>query len=559
MVFKKPDSFDGLDLDALQKLADEAMAEGRALLGNEDADLSDEQIAEAEQVMADHAEIVAEIETRNVADAERAARIAALRGQTTEAEVPAEEEPEAEVEEPEAEVVEEPAAEVEEKEKELVTASAKGGAVRAAASKAPEVIIVPEAKPAVGTLIAAANVPGFDTSSELPDMETLAKAFLARSRSFMGRPAPAKPEIFERYGVANIRRPENEFTIAGRMSPEDTMDVINAAVKQARLPGGSLIAAGGWCAPSNTVYDFCEQETVDGLLSLPEVTITHGGINFTKGPDLASLLGNANFGFTQTEAQAEAGTTKPCFEITCPDFTDVRLDAVGWCLRAGILTASPAGWPELVRRFLNLATIAHQYRMNSDSLNRLSAAIGAAVNYVELGSATADILDALSLQASIIRESQFLAVDATIEVILPLWAPDVIRADLARRSGDLGYLTISDAQLRSLFTARGLAPQFVRGYQTIGASDGTAYPTTLEAMLYPAGSYVLGVNDVISLDTVYDSPSLTTNTYTAAFFEEARLLFNPCGTGRKVSISLTGNSAILGIVGASKLGETVTP
>lgn len=550
MAFEKPESFDGLDLVALQKLADEAMAEARQLMGTDEADLSDENLARAEALMAAHAEIAAEIDSREAAAAERAERIAALRGQTAEDETQ-EEEPEAAAEEEPAEETEiEAEAEVE-KEKEPVAAAAtpRGGAVRKAAPKAPAVVILDDEEPKnVGTLIAAANVPGFESGAELDTMEDLTKAFLARSRSFMGRPAP-QTEVFERFGVANIRRPHNEFTITGRMASEDVMDVINAAIKHSRLPGGSLLAAGGWCAPSNTVYDFCEQETVDGLLSLPEVTITHGGINFTKGPNLAGLLADPDFGFTQTEAQAEAGTEKPCFEIVCPDFTDVRLDAVGWCLRAGILTASPAGWPELIRRFLNLATIAHQYRMNADSLSRLSTAIGTAINYVELGSATADILDALSIQANIIRETQFLRVDETIEVILPLWAPDVIRADLARRSGDLGYLTISDAQIRSLFTARNLAVQFVRGYQP-QATTGTAWPTTLEAMLYPAGSYVLGVNDVISLDTVYDSPSLQTNTYTAAFFEEARMLFNPCGTGRKVTVDI---SCLKGLTGAAEL------
>lgn len=558
MAFKKPESFDGLGVDELQKYADEALAEARELLGDDDAEVTDEQLAEAETLMAAHAEIITAIETVTAEEQARADRLAALRGQTAATEEEPGEEPEESEEDAESEGEAEAEAEAE-KEKEPVAASATpGSAVRKVAPKAP-VVIIPEEEPSgVGTLIAAANVPGYESGAELSDMEALTKAFLARSRSFLGRPAPAKADIFERFGVANIRRPENEFSITGRMSSEDVMDVINAVVKQGRLPGGSLVAAGGWCAPSNTVYDFCEQETVDGLLSLPEVTITHGGINFTKGPDLSSLLADADFGFLQTEAQAEAGTEKPCFEIVCPDFTDVRLDAVGWCLRAGILTASPAGWPELIRRFLNLAVIAHQYKMNADSLSRLSTAIGAAVNYVEIGSLTADILDALSIQANIIRETQFLAVDATIEVVAPLWAPDVIRSDLARRSGDLGYLRLSDADIRGLFAARNLSVQFVRGYQP-QATTGTAWPTAIEFMLYPAGSYVLGVNDVISLDTVYDSPSLATNTYTAAFFEEARMLFNPCGTGRKVSVALTGTSSPLGVTGAHILGEPVTP
>jgi hypothetical protein len=83
---------------------------------------------------------------------------------------------------------------------------------------------------------------------------------------------------------------------------------------------------------------------MDGILSLPEVNVTRGGIKFTKGPQWADIYGN--IGFTQTEAQAIAGTTKPCYEVTCPTFTDVRLDAVGLCIKAPILTN--AAYPEVV-------------------------------------------------------------------------------------------------------------------------------------------------------------------------------------------------------------------
>jgi hypothetical protein len=78
------------------------------------------------------------------------------------------------------------------------------------------------------------------------------------------------------------------------------------ATDQSRLDGGSLTAAGGWCAPSETIYDLCELESRDGLISLPEVRVNRGGIRFTQGPDWADIFTSSGFCFT--EAEDIAGT-----------------------------------------------------------------------------------------------------------------------------------------------------------------------------------------------------------------------------------------------------------
>ena len=74
------------------------------------------------------------------------------------------------------------------------------------------------------------------------------------------------------------------------------------------------MAAAGWCAPSETIYDLVETETLDGILDTPEMQTTRGGWNIpvNGGPDFASIynaLGNA--GVTHlTEAQVIADTAK---------------------------------------------------------------------------------------------------------------------------------------------------------------------------------------------------------------------------------------------------------
>ena len=435
--------------------------------------------------------------------------------------------------------------------------------VAIAQTKAPEVVV--DSNVELPTIVAAANVPGYASGAELDGFQAMAEAFVSRARGFGGRNEEGlDPGIYtmsekaQHFGVAKIKKPETEFETGMDQPLDAQMETVLAAAREHRLPGGSLVAAGGWCAPSEIWYDsFLRLEDGNaGLISLPEVTARRGGINFTKGPDFATLYGNANFGFTQTEAQAIADTPKPCYAVVCPPFTEVRLDAVGFCITAGILTN--AAYPELIRRVLELALVGQRRRINAYTISKIVAFAGAAINHVEVGSATAgrtattsDVLDALVIQALRLRYTYLMGPDTTIEVILPVWAKEVLRADLSRRNG-VDKLAVSDAELNSFFSVRGLSVQYVYDFQDFnagaaGTAGGTAtwvgFPTVLNAVLYPAGAFVRLTADVIDLDAIYDSTNIKQNNYTAAFFEEGVAVANVGATAVQVSIAINVNGS----------------
>lgn len=571
-MFEKPETFEGLDLDALRALSAEALKEARDIMAADDADLTDEQIAQAADLMAASAEIDTEVEAREAADTARAEKIAALREQTAPTDSTPAEDPEKESEDEEEDSPEEDAEESEDAEadkKEVVVAAAPAPkqprrTVATARKSAPDVEVDEPEAPAMPTIVAAADVPGYESGKELADFTELANAFAKRARGFGGRNEDGLPtgvyqmsESARSYGVAKIQKPENEFTTGMNEPIEKQMEVVMAAARESRLPKGGLVAAGGWCAPSEIWYDsFLRLEDANaGLLSIPEVTARRGGINFTKGPDFQTLYADTDFGFIQTEAQAEAGTEKPCYAVECPPFTEVRLDAVGFCITAGILTN--AAYPELIRRVLELALAGQRRRVNASTIARINTAAGAAINYVETGATTSDLLDALVIQANRIRYTYWMNPNATIEVILPVWAKDIVRADLSRRTG-VDLLGVTDAQMNSYFGVRNLAVQFVYDFQNFATGNTgtwTAFPTTVDAILYPAGAFVRLTADVIDLDAIYDSVNTKTNTYTAAFFEEGMAVANVGGTAVKVSIGLNVN----GRSGAANIGETVAP
>lgn len=573
MAFKKPDSLADLSTEDLRALNDEAMAEGRALAAKGN-DLSNEEIAQAEALMAARKEITDEIATREAAEVEREAKIAALQAGFAD-EAPADEDADADKAEADEDTPdgdgdadsENDDADADAK-KEAVVAAAKTRTVASATKRQVASDPAPQEEEAVKpnfAIVAAANVPGRQTGEDLGSMLEAAKAFESRSKGFTrgagrgNKPQVAQREVFsahpdrrmvnefvlsdqhQRFGVAQIERAEQEFVITERMSAQDQYDVMIAASKAARLGGmdfsTGLVAAGGWCAPSEQVYGFLELETVSGILDLPTVTARRGGISFTKGPDYGTLA--ATWGFLQTEAQAEAGTAKTCYELECPDWDEVRLDAIGFCVTAPILTN--AAFPELTNRVLSIGATAHAHKVNASVISRISTYIGAAINWTEVGGSTSDILDAAALQAQRLRYQYAMAPNTVIEAVFPVWAIDAVRADVGRRLNIDNPLNVTDQAVNAWFAVRNIRVQWVYDYQPLATGNTgtwTAFPTTLEFMMWPAGAFTKLTKDVIDLDTIYDSVGLGTNVYTAAFFEEGLAVANTGASGVKVSVAI---------------------
>ena len=498
------------------------------------AESDEDTIAEGERIAPIVAAIRAEQTARVEAASERAKRAAELLATVPEQTAEdTEVEEAAPVEEPVAEtVVEEEAPTPIENEESVVSdnlpepvAASAQSVVARAAQNAPA---RPEApRPAAVSLIASADVTGFAAGQELDDLGTVGQALLARLR---GLPKSNIGAGRQRYGAATIRKDFGAMVQGGEY---DDYSLIQKAGDEKRLEGGSLVAAGGWCAPSETLYDMCQLETVSGILDLPEVNISRGGIRYTPGPDFSDIY--ATCGFHQTEAEAIAGDCKVCCEVTCPDFEEVRLDAIGMCVKVPILTN--AAYPELVRRYIEGALVAHAHKMNAWLIGQIGVAGGTAIDI----SGTDPIsfaLDALELQAIGQRYQYRLGEDAAMELVAPIWLKALIRMDVSRRTGQ-DWNAVTDAQVDANFAARNISVQWVYDYQDLVVTgSAVTLPTSVEVLMYPAGTWIKGTADVISLDAVYDSVGLESNTYTGIFVEEGALAVQKCTHTQKVTIDL---------------------
>lgn len=536
----------GMTDEQVQDALDSALSESEDLAGMDPASMTDEQVARLE-ALADFAETVdGETARREQVAAERAERVEAARARLTPVDAGGDEGDgdegdgegdEAPVETPE---VETPAPE----------AVAAGGA-RRTARPAPRRNPRPAAAQRTErfSLIAAADVGGqFSAGQTLESMTQVAEAFAQRSRSFPQGVARVR-NVRHQHNVALIRRnheADPDGLYIGNPDFASEQAVFQAAAREGRLKGGSLVAAGGWCAPSETLYGLTSAETLDGLIDLPTVGVNRGGINYTPGPDFSDIYATA--GFSQTEAQAIAGTEKACVEVDCPDFSEVRLDAVGYCVKAPLLTR--AAYPEVIQRWIEGTMVANAHKVAARLVSSMRTALGTAIAPTLVGMPVAwSTLTAIELVIEGQRQAYRLSDGETLEVKAPRWLRVALRADLANRLG-IGAESVSNAQIAQHFADRGASVQFILNYQELSSPKTiAAFPSTVEVMVYPAGTFVRGNADVVSLDTVYDTADLQTNVYTAAFVEDGVLLAKMQHGGARITLPVN----VTGQLGAANI------
>lgn len=379
--------------------------------------------------------------------------------------------------------------------------------------------------------------------------------------------ARAGQHLRQQFGVVTIRKPFDPELVVESSDPSHVDEVLQRAMSEARLPGGSLVASGGWCAPSETLYDLCELESRDGLFSLPEIAISRGGISFTPGPEYATIY--ANTGFTYTEAEDVGGLyvegtpntagSKPCYKVPCPAFTEVRLNTAGVCITAGLL--QQRGYPEVIARTVRGALVAHDHRMSVNVINAVEAGSTAVAMTLGTVGTVAPLLTAIELQVEHYRYVTRLARARTLEAVFPYWVRGAIRSDVALRAGSIDVLSVTDAQVDAWFRSRGINPQFVYDWQPITGlgADFKQWPTTVKFLLYAAGTWVKGGADVITLDTLYDSVLLGHNDYTALFTEEGWLAAKLCHDSRVITVPICATGATGAAVAVDCDGTPAAP
>jgi len=405
-------------------------------------------------------------------------------------------------------------------------------------------------------LIASSDIPGFQSGTKLEGMEGLVAAMTARAKHL---PITDKGDAAPRIPIASLMR-EHKYMLG----LDSSLAEFNAVMTAAANPD-ILIAAGGWCSPSEISYDFFNIVCEDGALDLPTVGINRGGIRWPTSPSFADVvLGGALWTWTETQdIAAVTGTgqsgTKTCGRVPCPGFNEARLHCDGICLTVGNLTED--AYPELIANHTRLVMASHFHKINRARINEVRAlsASFTVTNGSAGAGAVAPVLGAMELQAIDYRDRYSMCQDAVLEVIAPRWLRGVLRSDLRKRMGaGTDMLSASDAYLMSLFDAINVRIQWVNDYQVrttgfpgVPGTLPTAWPTTVEFMMFAPGTVVLGQGMRLDLGIIRDSVLNATNDYTAEWMEECWLIFNPGHEVRRLTVNICPD----GTTGAADLTE----
>lgn len=435
------------------------------------------------------------------------------------------------------------------------------------------------------TITAAADLPGHNLGANLEDLDGLTEAVMARFQQ-LGRAGGDFGS--SRAGIASIQIERDPRLVA---RTQHDWKVVEFACDETRLPGGSLLAAGtpGWCAPAEISYDFCPVAVVDGLVDLPSVTAQRGSLIYPQSPEFHTIYSGTGFCFTAAQIddmQTPGNTTvKPCYQVPCPDTTSLTLDPCGLCIQASIL--HERSYPELIRYTVQQSIVAHAHQMNARTISQM-VALATAVDMTantNLGpGAMATALESIEMQVEWLRYRMRLGVNFTMELVAPVWMRGILRADLSKRmGGGSELLDVDDAALTNYLASRGVRVQWVLDWQdafsdpattgspavpvTIpqstlfggGAAPQTAWPTTAQVLIYPAGTFFLARMDIINLEGgLLDSTLLRKNERIALFLEEALKVGKRCYQASVVKIPLcasgqTGSGAWVNCATAPKV------
>src|SRR5690625_1941915 len=179
----------------------------------------------------------------------------------------------------------------------VAVAASNRPSVAAIADRAPEQDVPADRPEWYRTLTAGAELPGLAAGSQFGSGGELVDALLRRTES-IAVSSGSRSAMVARANIDALGTPVARADSSGHATRR-MLSAIEDFSK--RGPNRDVLTAdGGWCAPSETLYELCEPEVADQLISLPEISITRGGLQYFKSPDFSDFS-DALWGFCEDE------------------------------------------------------------------------------------------------------------------------------------------------------------------------------------------------------------------------------------------------------------------
>lgn len=442
----------GLTAEQITELTLEDLGEQLSTLFDEQAESAD--LADLQAIQDARLVVRDAIAAAETAEADRQAEIERMRAELEptadgEAEAPAEDEGEAEVVE-EAEAIVEEAEVVESPE-----AVAAAAVVRMRRRPVIHEPVETSEDESYVSLVAAVGDSRIGAGQPVPSLSDLGRMFVDRAAT-----GQTGKQIVASFRLAF---PDDRKLLKGDHGATNATRIRNVASPQA------VVAAGGNCAPVAIRYDF-ENISVDDRPvrdALARFNADRGGINVPTSPVLTDP--DAGVGVV-TEAQDAGGATKNCAVVTCPDYSEIDVSAVYKCVEIG--NFSKRFFPELFADWWALAGALHARKAEGQLLDGIGAASTQVTDGQNLGAAL-DLLESYVRAAAKERSTHRMARNAPVQLFLPEWVNDLMRADLFRQgAAPVDRLMSDSAYVDRLFTAQNIN---VTWYKDTETGEGQIY------------------------------------------------------------------------------------
>lgn len=387
---------------------------------------------------------------------------------------------------------------------------------------------------------AGARVPGSPTARSVLAQRT-ATGTRATVLTASGSPVESAEDLADAFSraVGQVRHlPDGSHTsiLSARWTyPEERRLTANdAAVNAQKIDAvtslSALTAAGGICNPVSVSYDMPLFSSADRPIrdALPAFQANRGGLRFLSTPTLTSV-GAAGTTIWTAATDANPGTaTKPTYAIQCGQELEIFVNAIPTRVRVGNLTSM--FYPEMVAALMGLVEAASA-RVADNQLYTVMAAASTAVSTGPLLGASRDFLASLDQAAAAYRFRHRIPRSTQLRAVLPDWLKDMVRADLVREMAHgqdvADAFSLTDAQVNSLLTARGISPIWHMDGQPAGAQSGINFalqgfgpqapgalndwPRVVDWLLFAEGTFLLLDGGTIDIGLVRDSVLNATN------------------------------------------------
>lgn len=320
----------------------------------------------------------------------------------------------------------------------------------------PEAAVTAAALP---TIVASGSTSVAHAGETLPNIKALANA-LTDTRKRVRNTGMSNGE---RDYVGSLVLPEMEGRHLYTSTLDENSRKISDYVDAKFSHDTSLTAAGGLYGPITDYDDIFEFEANTKRPvkdALPGFRADQGGIRYYSPTVLMDLEGAASIWTIEDDVAAldpANNIEKPSLRVNAGSPVEVVVDAIPLSLTFGNI--GNQFYSELAERHIRLGMQLHARVAEQHLITRMATMSTWAKTDSKLGFAR-DLFVAVETAAAGYRNRNRLTEDASLRVIMPAWAKNAIRADLAMQIPGDSTFSIGDAEIVQWFSDRNIQVTF---------------------------------------------------------------------------------------------------